>query len=114
LDDLGLDPEDVTFQQDNAPCHASQDTAKFLANNNINTMNWSSQSPDMNVIEHVWAYLKYQIRQRSVLPRNKDELWQATQEEWYRLDIEYIRKLYESIPHRLEALKETKGGWTRY
>lgn len=68
----------------------------------------------MNIIEHVWAHLKYKIRQRPTLPRNKKELWEVPQGEWYRLDVEYIRKLYDSIPRRFEASKKAKRGLTRY
>ena len=114
LEDHGLSPGDIIFQQDNAPCHASKSTIKILKDKSIKTLDWTSQSPDMNIIEHVWAYLKYQIRQRPTLPRNKKESWEVLQEEWYGLDIEYIRKLYDSIPRRFEALEEVKGGWTRY
>ena len=68
----------------------------------------------MNIIEHVWAYLDRRIRTRKVLPRNKDELWEALLEEWNAIEPEYIQKLYASLPSRVNALLQAKGKYTRY
>ncbi|EJF60509.1 hypothetical protein DICSQDRAFT_62694 [Dichomitus squalens LYAD-421 SS1] len=68
----------------------------------------------MNIIEHVWEELDRRVRRRSPLPRNVDELWAALQEKWYGLDTGYIQKLYDSIPHCVEALKAAHGLHTCY
>ena len=62
----------------------------------------------------VWDYLDRKVRQRKPLPTNKDQLWEALQEEWANLPMEYINALYDSMPRRVQALKEAKGGYTRY
>ena len=35
-------------------------------------------------------------------------------EEWAKLDVGYIRSLYESLPRREAALKKAKGGHIKY
>ncbi|TFK29620.1 hypothetical protein FA15DRAFT_547227, partial [Coprinopsis marcescibilis] len=70
--------------------------------------------PDQNIIEHAWDEVDRQIRRREVQPRNIEELWVALQEEWAGLDIAYIRRLYDSIPRRIDALFEAKGAYTKY
>lgn len=54
------------------------------------------------------------MRMRPVLPRNADELWAALEEEWRAIPTCFIRKLYNSIPSRLEALRKAKDSYTRY
>jgi hypothetical protein len=48
------------------------------------------------------------------LPTNKEQLWQALEEEWYNFPMESLQKLYESMPRRITALVKAKGGATKY
>jgi len=101
------------FMQDGAPCHRSKATINFLETRNICLLSdWPPQSPDLNIIEHVWAKLKKNII--GTHPKNKDELWEILKEEWQKIDASYIVNLYESIPRRLAAVIKRKGLHTPY
>jgi hypothetical protein len=114
LDDLDINKKDVYFQQDNDPKHTSRLAQDWFRRKRVDKLDWPASSPDMNIIEHVWEYLDRRVRTRSPLPRSKEEMWAALQEEWGKIEPEYIEKLYQSIPARVAALIEAKGGYTRY
>ena len=38
----------------------------------------------------------------------------ALQEELYKIDLAFIRNLYESLPQRVSAVYRANGGNTRY
>jgi hypothetical protein len=112
--DLHLDFHDYYFQQDNDPKHTSKLVQAWFHKNNIDLLPWPSNSPDISIIENLWEHLDRRIRARNPLPHSENDLWIALQEEWYKIDVSFIRKLYESLPRRISAVYLANGGTTRY
>ena len=100
--------------QDNAPCHTSGQTWKWLSQKKIKLLTWPPQSPDMNPIESLWDILQRRINARSNRPRNLKDLKEALLQEWDELPSQTLCKLVESLPKRLQALKLAGGLQTKY
>ena len=69
--------------------------------------------PDLNPIENVWGYLKNIVQAR--VPQNLDELDRLVQEAFREITTpEYCKKLYDSIPKRLNLMIKKKGFRKKY
>ena len=100
------------FQQDNDPKHTAKKTVEFLEKQNVNVLDWPSQSPDLNPIENLWSILDRKIGERSFT--RKEALKEAVQKAWCEMDIKQTKSLVESMPTRLRLVIEAKGGPTKY
>ncbi|ORD99769.1 TCB2 [Hepatospora eriocheir] len=81
VDELSISGNYI-FQQDNDPKYKAALTNEFFDKNNIELLNWPSQSLDMNPIENLWHYLKIQVHKRK--PKNLKELEEFVVDEWFK------------------------------
>ena len=77
-------------------------------------MEWPPQSPDLNIIEHLLCILERQVRNRFPPPSCMKELEQVSMEEWPKIPLDEVRKLYDSTPRRIEAVQKAAAGPTTY
>lgn len=104
--------DNFRFYQDNDPKHKSGIVQTWLVWNCPHVMQPPAQSPDMNVIENLWAILDTNVRKRQI--SNKEELKAALLEEWSKIAPEVTKKLVDSMPKRLKMVVDNKGGHTKY
>ena len=52
------------LQQDNARAHTSFSTKDFFSREKVSLLDWPAQSPDINPIENVWAWMQGRINKK--------------------------------------------------
>lgn len=95
------------FQQDNASPHAALLRSQWFSRNGIETMRWPAHSPDLNVIETVWAIVGARVAKAA--PTGEDEIREFVLREWEALPQETITKLCEEFDDRLRVCMAADG-----
>jgi transposase len=115
-DHVSLPPHSIIYQDDNDPKHTAKQVKKWEESVNLDRLPWPSSSPDLNIIENVWWEIEKQLYagDKTTGSYTTESLWNAVETIFYNLDQNYIIKLYESLPSRIEAIIEAKGGHTKY
>lgn len=106
--------KEMILQQDNDSKHVSKKTKKYLKESQLQTLIWPPMSPDLNVIEHLWRHVKIKLGEYDKLPSGVHELWERFENIWNAVNKEVCSSLIESMPRRIEALYNAKGGYTKY
>jgi len=119
---LGIQLEDILFQQDNAPVYKAYSVMDWFQRNFIEVEEHPPYSPDLNPIEHAWVELKKRLHQQ--YPRIGDtpggkqglkrRLAQVLPLVWETIPEEFFDKLWRSMPNRVAAVLEARGGYIKY
>ncbi|CAF1663541.1 unnamed protein product [Rotaria magnacalcarata] len=97
----------IELVQDNAPCHKSAFSMKWLKKNKINLLDWPAVSPDFNVIENLWDIIDNKLNNYRL--NNVNDLQQAILEIWTQISNETCETLVRSMPRRIKKCFCVKG-----
>lgn len=109
------------FMHDGASVHTAGIVQQLLQDLGIEVMDWPPYVPDLNPIENLWAIMKQEIYklypELEHAPDTSDTLEQlvhAAKEAWNSIDSQILEKLSNTMPHRVKAVIEANGWYTKY
>ena len=70
--------------------------------NEIKTMEWPVQSPELNIIENVQNGWKLTLSSR-------DQLYNYIFQIWTNISVDYIKNPYSSMPKRIHKVQTARG-----
>ena len=87
---------------------------EFFEKENITVLLWPANFSDLNLIEHIWVYMKYRLDRYTESQEKPINLWEHVQKIWKTLSDDFLQKLDQNIPKRLKEVIKNKGGNTKY
>ena len=88
--------EKKLFMDDNAPVHRAHTVKNYKDQNEVSSMEWPAQSPDLNIIENIWLYMKRELQKSAVDIATKNDLLHEIQSVWCNIELDRIRNLYHT------------------
>ena len=86
----------------------------FQTENDIRTLSWPAQSPNLNPIENLWSEVKKKIRTYKKLPSNLSKLNRYVKKAWKEIPKHTIENLVDSMSQRIQAVIVANGGLTKF
>lgn len=103
------DPDDeLVFVHDGAKYHIGKKATDFL-HETVDILSWPPQSPDINIMENIWAALRNELWIRRKEIKNANDVWRISREIFNQFTLVFIHSLYESIPSRIQKIIKAKG-----
>lgn len=103
------------FMHDNAPVHKTAMTTSFLSSLSVQPIFWSAFSPDLNLIEAVWRLMKNLLQTKYPeyergSQRSNSDVRGSFRKTWDSVTVEQLRRLFEIMPSKCQAVIDAKGG----
>lgn len=111
MNELMPDKELATLMQDGAPSHSADEKIKLIESQ-LGDNYWGKGiepggSPDLNPIEHCWSLLQDSVFIEP-MPKTREELIERVTNTWNNMTNNYLQSLVDSLPNRINELKEKR------
>lgn len=109
-----LGGEDWIFQQDGAAIHTANGVKHWFRRNKVRVLPWPAKSPDLNIVENIWATLVHRVYSGGKQYESVVELRNRLNYVWDNFCQSEIQALYDSMPNRVFEVIKANGKKTSY
>ena len=111
--------KDMMFMQDYAPIKNARTTSQLIARRGIKKfpegdMSWPANSPDLNPVENVWAWMKQRLAAMDTYPTSVESMKAKLTELWNEITPGFCQRFTDGYQERLEKVVEAQGYTTKY
>ena len=103
----------LTYFHDQASSHTAKLTEKWFTQTRVSGVYLPPKSYDLNPIENCWSLLKDELFKKNRYLNSREDVWREAQKIWYGKVNDYVPKLYDTIPERLERVYNNNGIHTK-
>ena len=75
------------FGQNNASCHNSSESRNWLDDRQIKVNQWPPQSPDINIIDNIWKWMKLEQQKHIEKITSRQDIVNASQYIWRKFEV---------------------------
>ena len=100
------------MQYDNDSKHKSLESLRFCIKNKIKLIKWPAYSPDLNPIENIWGNIKYYLKSNTF--SNMKSLRKEIEDKWNQIDVEFCKRLTDSVKRIVNIWISLEGALTDY
>ncbi|KAF8795258.1 Transposable element Tc3 transposase like protein [Argiope bruennichi] len=101
--------EEWKFQQDGASIHTATGVKDWFLTNNVDVLQWPAKSPDLNIVENIWAMLVRRFYADGRQFDSQTQLREALNDSWDNFCQTEIQTLYNSLPNRIFEVIKANG-----
>jgi hypothetical protein len=110
---------DAVFQDDSVPIDTAGTAGTVQSwfekhEGELQHLHWPPQSPHLSIIETLCSVLQTRMGNMFPTPTSVKQVESVLLEEWYKIPLETVQNLYESVPRRIAAVLKAKGAPTPY
>ena len=96
---------------DGTPAHWARAITAYLNANNVNAVDFSRKSPDLNIIENIWDELNRRVKRTGAIPTTLNQLRAKFIYEWNNLPQNYVQRYVASMRRRCLAVVTSAGAY---